>query len=80
MILLGAGRRWGAVVVLRFASLILRAAMKLYQRRAISLPSLRIALSAIRSLERAGALLALGRRRQPDQSTPNQEEFHDRVD
>jgi hypothetical protein len=55
-------RRWGAIGLFRLASSILRYAMMLHRQRRISCSDLRVALSATRMLERAGALLALGRR------------------
>src|ERR1700736_2413543 len=55
-------RRWGAVGIFRLASSILRCAMTLHRQRRISRSDLRTVLSATRSLERFGALLALGRR------------------
>jgi hypothetical protein len=55
-------RRWVAIGLFRLASSILRYAMMLHRQRRISHSDLRIALSATRMLERAGASLALGRR------------------
>lgn len=61
MTALGRGRRWGAIVLLRLASAILRGATALYQRRVISGAELRTALSMARCVERAGARVVLGR-------------------
>ncbi|MCC8952628.1 hypothetical protein H8B02_03855 [Bradyrhizobium sp. Pear77] len=60
MTALGRGRRWGAIVLLRLASAILRGASALYQRRVISGADLRTALSMARCVERAGARVVLG--------------------
>src|ERR1700738_1029296 len=68
MTTLSTARRWGAIAALRLANLILRCAMKLYRLRAISVSSLRVALSVIGFLEQGGALLALGGRKRRDQS------------
>jgi hypothetical protein len=71
-------RRWGAAGVFRLASLLLRHAMFLHRQRRISHNSLRTVLSGTRSLERFGALLALGRRRK---SQEPEKDFHrDRFD
>ena len=59
----GRGRRWGAIVLFRLASAILRGATALYQRRKISGAELRTALSMARCVERAGARVVLGRTR-----------------
>ena len=77
---LGNGRRWGAIAFLRVASAIMRGAMKLYRRRTISAAELHAALSAARFLERAGALLAMGRQRAPEQQLSGKEEANDRID
>jgi len=61
----GRGRRWGAIVLFRLASAILRGATALYQRRKISGAELRTALSMARCVERAGAMVVLGRPSQP---------------
>ncbi|WP_426407623.1 hypothetical protein [Bradyrhizobium ganzhouense] len=61
------------------ASSILHYAMMLHRQRRISRSDLRIALSATRMLERAGALLALGRhwRKRPEV----EKDFHcERID
>jgi hypothetical protein len=63
---LGRGRRWGAILLLRLAGVILRGATALYQRRAISGAELRAVLSAARFFERAGAVVALGTRSKPE--------------
>jgi hypothetical protein len=60
-------RRWGAVGVFRLASRILRYAMTLHWQRRTSHSGLRTVLSGTRLLERFGALLALGRRRNSQQ-------------
>jgi hypothetical protein len=62
---LNRSRRWGAIVLLRLASAILRGATALYQRRVISGAELRTALSMARCIERAGAKLVLGSTSQP---------------
>src|ERR1700736_2829800 len=67
-------RRWGAIGVFRLASSILRCAMILHRRRRISRRGLQNILSATRLLERAGALLALGRRRRKHQEV--EKDFH----
>ena len=61
----GRGRRWGAIVLFRLASAILRGATALYQRRVISGAELRTALSMARCVERAGARVVLGRMSRP---------------
>jgi hypothetical protein len=72
-------RRWGAIGVFRLASSILRCAMILHRRRRISRRGLQNALSATRSLERLGALLALGRRWRKHQQI--EKDFHcERID
>jgi hypothetical protein len=55
-------RRWAAAMIFRLASLILRGAMKLHQRRRISHSGLRAVLSGTRGLEHLGGFLALGPR------------------
>ncbi|MCC8962353.1 hypothetical protein H8A95_08460 [Bradyrhizobium sp. Pear76] len=65
MTALGRGRRWGAIVLFRLASTILRGATALFQRRMISGAELRTALSMARWVERAGARVVLGRASQP---------------
>ncbi|WP_342725046.1 hypothetical protein AAFG07_39960 [Bradyrhizobium sp. B097] len=60
MTTLGRGRRWGAIVLFRLASAILRSATALYQRRVISGADLRTALSMAQCVERAGARVVLG--------------------
>lgn len=70
---LGNSRRWGAIAFFRLASAIMRGAMNLYRRRTISAAQLRAALSAARFLERAGALLALGKRQRPEQQLSEKE-------
>lgn len=65
MTTLGRGRRWGAIVLFRLASAILRGATALYQRRVISGADLRTALSMARCVERTGARVVLGRPSQP---------------
>src|ERR1700682_3741087 len=72
-------RRWGAIGLFRLASSILRYAMMLHRQRRISRSDLRTALSATRMLERAGALLALGRRWRKRQEV--EKDFHcERID
>jgi hypothetical protein len=77
---LGNGRRWGAIAFLRLASAIMRGATKLYRRRTIAAAELHAALSAVRLLECAGALLALGRRRGPEQQLSGKEKANDCID
>jgi len=62
-VVLTQARRWTAVACFRLSSWILRMSMQLYRRRAISAALLRATLSVARSFERAGGVLALGRRR-----------------
>jgi hypothetical protein len=72
-------RRWVAIGLFRLASSILRYAMMLHRQRRISRSDLRTALSATRMLERAGALLALGRRWRKRQEV--EKDFHsERID
>ena len=72
-------RRWGAIGLFRLASRILRYAMMLHRQRRISRSDLRTVLSATRVLERAGALLALGRRWRKRQEF--EKDFHsERID
>lgn len=72
-------RRLGAAGVFRLASAILRFAMLLHRQHRISHGGLRTVLSATRSLERLGALLALGRRRRKRQGL--EKDFHgERID
>lgn len=71
---LAAGRRWTAIVCLRFAGVILRMSMELYRRRHISAPVLRTALSAARFFELCGGRLALGRR--PTRERTKEERFN----
>jgi hypothetical protein len=56
-------RRWGAIGIFRLASRILRYVTILHRQRRISHNGLRTVLTGTRSLERLGALLALGHRR-----------------
>ena len=77
---LGRGRRWGAIVLLRLAGVILRGAIALYQRRAISGAELRAALSAARFFERAGAVVALGKKSRLEAATPGKEDKDDHID
>jgi hypothetical protein len=77
---LGNGRRWGAIAFLKLASAIMRGATELYQRRTITAAELHAALSAVRFLERAGALLVLGRRRRPEHQLSGKEKANDRID
>jgi hypothetical protein len=77
---LGNGRRWGAMAFLKLASAIMRGATKLYQRRTITAAELHAALSAVRFLEGAGALLALGRRRGLEQQMSGKDKANDRID
>lgn len=62
-------RRWGAIMLLRMASAILRSATALYLKRTISGAELRAALSVARSFERAGASIVLGRWSRPEFTT-----------
>ena len=72
-------RRWGAIGLFRLANSILRYAMMLHRQRRISRSDLRTVLSATRVLERAGALLALGRRWRKRQDL--KKDFHcERID
>ena len=73
----GNGRRRVAVIFLKLANRILRAAIALHERRAISDALLRTALSMVRRLERAGSLLALGRPRQKSKYQFTQKEKFD---
>lgn len=77
MTTLGRGRRWGAIVLLRMASAVLRSATVLYLKRTISAAGLRAALSVARSFERAGALIVLGRRSRPDFNSTQKAKDHD---
>ena len=77
---LGSLRRCGAIVLFRIASAIMRIATKLYRRRTISAAQLRAALTAARLLERAGALLVMGRRRRMDRQLFEKEGDNDRTD
>lgn len=77
---LGRGRRWGAVVLLRLASAILRGATALYMKRTISSAELRAALSVARTFERAGALIALGRRPRPEFTSTRKAKDHDGIE
>lgn len=77
---LGNGRRWGAIAFLKLASAIMRGATKLYQRRTITAAELQAALSAVRFLERAGARLALGKRRGLERQLSGKEKANDRID
>ncbi|MBR0894381.1 hypothetical protein JQ616_05410 [Bradyrhizobium tropiciagri] len=65
MTALGRSRRWGAIVLFRLASAILRGAAALHQRRMISPAGLRTVLSMARSVERAGARVVLGSASRP---------------
>ena len=80
MTTLGFCRRLGAIMALRFARLVLRGSVTLYQRRAIPRFVLRAGLAVTRALEHAGALFALGRQRAPAQASPKREETNDRID
>jgi hypothetical protein len=80
MTILGRGRRAGAIAAFRLASLVLRGGTTLYQRRTISRSALRAMLSASQALERAGVLLAFGRRRASWQLPTSNGDDHDRVD
>ncbi|WP_050426454.1 hypothetical protein [Bradyrhizobium tropiciagri] len=60
MTTLGRGQRWGAIVLFRLASAILRGASALHRRRMISGAGLRTALSMVRCAEKAGARIVLG--------------------
>jgi hypothetical protein len=72
-------RRWGAIGAFRLASSILRGAMILHRRHRISSRGLQTVLSGTRSLERLGALLALGRRWRKRQEV--EKDFHsERID
>ena len=73
----GYGRRRVAVSFLKLASHILRAAIALHERRAISAAVLRSALSMVLRLERAGGLLVLGRPRQQSKYQFTQQEKFD---
>ena len=74
----GEVRRRVAVIFLKLANLILRAAIALRERRAISDAVLRMALSTVSRLERAGSMLVLRPRRQPKyQLTQRQKEKFD---
>lgn len=64
------GRRWGALGLYRLASCLLRCSANLFRGRTISRGELRFVLSIVTLLERAAALLLLGRRRRPDQPRP----------
>ena len=77
---LGSTRRWGAIALFRLASAIMRGATSLYRRRTISAAELRAALSAARFLERAGALLALGKRHRLKQQLNEKDGRDDRID
>ncbi len=77
---LGPGRRVAALVALKLARLVLRGGTALYRHRAISRSVLRAVLSASQALERAGALLAFGRRRNRWQLSFNKEQENDRLD
>lgn len=61
MTALSRSRRWGAIMLFKLASAILRGAAALHQRRVISGAGLRTALSMARCVERAGARVVLGR-------------------
>ena len=71
------GRRRIAVIFLKLASRILRAAIALHERRAISAAVLRTALSMVWRLERAGGRLVLGRPRQQSRHQFTQKEKFD---
>src|SRR5580704_16913741 len=64
------GRRWGALVLFRLSSCLLRCSANLFRRRTISRGELRVVLSIVTFLERSAALLLLGGRRRPDQPRP----------
>jgi hypothetical protein len=76
----GPGRRAGALMALKLASFVLRGGTTLYQHRAISRSVLRVVLSASQALERAGVLLALGRRISNGQPTTRKDENNGRAD
>jgi hypothetical protein len=59
---LGHVRRWCARGLFQLASSILRRAINLYERRTIPPVVLRVALFAVRCLERSAALLMFGHR------------------
>jgi hypothetical protein len=78
--ILGRGRRAGAIAAFGLASLVLRGGTTLYQRRAISRSVLRAMLSTSQALERAGVLLAFGRRRANRQLPTSNGDNNDRID
>jgi hypothetical protein len=53
-------RRWGALVLLRLASGVLRRAADLFRRGRIAHAGLRVALAIARFLQRCAGLLLLG--------------------
>jgi len=74
------GRRRVAVIFLKLASSILRAAIALHARRAISDAALRTALSTVSRLERGGVRV-LGRpRQQSDYQLRQKEKFDGGID
>lgn len=80
MTILGRCRRAGAIAAFRLASLVLRGGTTLYQSRTIPRPVLRAVLSASHALERAGVLLAFGRRRAGRQLPTSKCDNNDRID
>ena len=58
----GASRRWGAILALHLAGLVLRSVMKLYLQNEISRSQLRAGLVAERQLENIGTWLTFRRR------------------
>jgi hypothetical protein len=76
---LGPGRRMGALMALKLASLVLRGGTSLYQRRAIPRSTLRVMLTASQMLERAGMLFAFGRRRSSRKLPTNKDWDNDRI-
>jgi hypothetical protein len=65
---LGDARRWGARGLFRLASSLLRRSINLYERRMAPPVVLRVALFAVRFLERSAALLMFGH--WPDNKDP----------
>jgi hypothetical protein len=59
-------RRWGALVLFRLASTLLRRATDLFQRGRIARFDLRVALATARLLERCAGVMLLGLRRHND--------------
>ena len=71
---LKSGRRVAALIALKLASALLRGGTTLYRRGAIPRPLLRAVLSASKALERAGALVAFGRKNKWRRSLNQKEE------